>query len=122
MKPTALPEPLKDWKQWEEMPSTMASNYQEIAATPLTASPDATEARGLWARALDHMQTAVCGLHGHDPMLQFERGRMFLRCSSCGYQTPGWDTGDRRPRPRFSGDAARHLIRQRSVVRSESVS
>ena len=31
----------------------MASNYQEIAATPLTASPDATEARGLWARALD---------------------------------------------------------------------
>jgi hypothetical protein len=99
----------------------MASNYQDIAATPLTISPCIAHARGLWARALDGLQTAVCGLHGHDPLLQFEQGRMFLRCSSCGYRSPGWETGDHRPRPRFSGDAARHQLQQRSV-RPESVS
>jgi hypothetical protein len=99
----------------------MASNYQDIAATPLTTSPYMAHARGLWARALDGLQTTMCGLHGHDPLLQFERGRIFLRCSSCGYQSPGWETGDQRPRPRFSGDAARHQLRQPST-RSESVS
>ncbi len=99
----------------------MASNYQDIAATPLTASSYIGQARGLWARALDGLQTAVCGLHGHDPLLQFEHGRMFLSCSSCGYQSPGWNTGDHRPRPRFSGDAARHQLQQGSV-QSESLS
>ena len=69
---------------------------------------------GCGSRALDGLQTAVCGLHGHDPLLHFEQGRMFLRCSSCAYQSPGWETGDRRPRPRFSGDAARHQLERRS--------
>ena len=57
----------------------------------------------------------------HDPLLQFEQGRMFLRCSSCGFESPGWDTGDRRPRLRFSGDAARHQLHQVSAG-SEAVS
>ena len=99
----------------------MASNYQDIATAPVIASPYIAHARELWARALDGLQTAVCGLHGHDPLLQFEHERMFLRCSSCGYESPGWNTGDHRPRPRFSGDAARHQVQQ-SSVRSESVS
>ena len=93
----------------------MASHYQDIMATPVTASSEPAHARGLWARALDQLQTAVCRLHGHDPMLQFERGRMFLRCTSCGHQTPGWDTAGRRPRPRFSGDARRHQLRHHTV-------
>ena len=99
----------------------MASNYQDIATTPLTISPYIAHARGLWARALDGLQAAVCGLHGHEPLLQFVRGRIFLRCSSCGYQSPGWSTGDHRPRPRFSGDAARHQLQQ-PAARSKSVS
>lgn len=33
----------------------------------------------------------VCGLHGHDPLLHFERERISLQCTSCGYETPGWD-------------------------------
>jgi len=104
-------------REWEETLRIMASHYEDIAATPVTASSDPVQERGLLARALDQLQTAVCGWHGHDPMLQFEQGRMFLRCSSCGYQSPGWETGDRRPRARFSGDAARHQIQQGSVRR-----
>jgi hypothetical protein len=99
----------------------MASNYQDIAATPVTASSEPAHTRGLWAWALDQVQTAVCGLHGHDPMLQFERGRMFLRCTSCGHETPGWETADRLPRPRFSGDARRHQLHH-DQVGSDSVS
>jgi hypothetical protein len=33
----------------------------------------------------------LCGLHGHDSLLHFEKGRMSLLCSSCGHETPGWD-------------------------------
>jgi hypothetical protein len=33
----------------------------------------------------------VCGLHGHDALLHFEQGRISLQCTSCGYETPGWD-------------------------------
>jgi hypothetical protein len=33
----------------------------------------------------------VCGLHGHDELLQFERGRLSLKCASCGHETPGWN-------------------------------
>jgi hypothetical protein len=88
----------------------MGINLQDVAARPVTAPSDTLTPRGLWSRAMDQLQAAVCGLHGHDPLLHFEDGRMFLRCSSCGHETPGWDTGDRRPRPRFAGDAERHHL------------
>ncbi len=41
----------------------------------------------IWKR----VQQAICSLHGHDSLLQFEQNRMFLRCTSCGYETPGWE-------------------------------
>lgn len=37
------------------------------------------------------LQHTVCALHGHDAILQYERDRIFLRCTSCGHETPGWD-------------------------------
>jgi hypothetical protein len=46
---------------------------------------------GLIARAFEHVQQFACGLHGHDALLHFEKGRLSMRCTSCGYQTPGWD-------------------------------
>jgi len=39
----------------------------------------------------DKVRQFVCGLHGHDALLHFEQGRMSLQCTSCGYETPGWD-------------------------------
>ena len=52
---------------------------------------DAAHMDGLGARVMDRLHQMVCGLHGHDTMLQFEQDRMFLRCQSCGHETPGWD-------------------------------
>jgi len=46
---------------------------------------------GFFERALGQVRQFVCGLHGHDALLHFEQGRMSLQCTSCGYETPGWD-------------------------------
>jgi hypothetical protein len=40
---------------------------------------------------IDRMRQAYCGLHGHDSLLQFEQDRMFLKCTSCGHESPGWE-------------------------------
>lgn len=50
---------------------------------------------GTWMRhwfqqACVWVRQTVCGLHGHDALLHVEHDRMYLECSSCGYQTPGW--------------------------------
>lgn len=42
-------------------------------------------------RAAEQFRQFICGLHGHDALLHFEEGRMSLQCTSCGYETPGWD-------------------------------
>ena len=99
----------------------MATNLQGVAARPVAATSEGEPSRGLWSRAMGHLQSAVCGLHGHDPVLQFVEGRVFLRCTSCGFETPGWQTGDHRPRKRFDGDAARHQLTETAPARSQSI-
>jgi hypothetical protein len=42
-------------------------------------------------KAMEHLRQLICGLHGHDALLHFGQGRMSLQCTSCGYETPGWD-------------------------------
>lgn len=54
---------------------------------------------GLAGRVVDRLRQVVCGLHGHDTMLQFEQDRMFLRCVSCGHETPGWELNEAAPTP-----------------------
>jgi hypothetical protein len=99
----------------------MVTNLQDVAARPVTASSDSEPSRGFLSRAFGHLQSAVCGLHGHDPVLQFVEGRVFLRCTSCGFETPGWKTGERRPRQRFEGDAARHQLHETAPARTQSI-
>lgn len=40
----------------------------------------------------------ICALHGHDYVRQFGRERVYLKCISCGHESPGWIVGTRRPR------------------------
>ncbi len=40
--------------------------------------------------AMERMRRMMCGLRGHDTILQFERYRLSLRCLSCGYESTGW--------------------------------
>jgi hypothetical protein len=69
-------------------------------------SPDATNGSAdLSTVVLERLGQIVCGMHGHDNLIQFEQYRMFLKCASCGHETPGWRLPDRRPvaRPREAG-------------------
>lgn len=64
---------------------------------------------GVIARLLVWFKQLFCGLiHGHHSVLQFEGERMLLRCTSCGHDSPGWDTRGERPRVRVAGDPRRH--------------
>ena len=51
----------------------------------------------LFTRAYDVVRQFVCGLHGHDALLHFETARLSMRCTTCGYETPGWDLKPARP-------------------------
>jgi hypothetical protein len=48
-------------------------------------------------------------MHGHDSLLHFEHGRLSLLCSSCGYESPGWELkGSARP---HASQARPHIVR-----------
>jgi hypothetical protein len=65
----------------------------------LVAQPDAPPAGDRLARLVawlsGRLQQALCSLHGHDAVLQYERTRIFLRCTSCGYESPGWEVAQK---------------------------
>jgi hypothetical protein len=74
----------------------MVTNYpQSIAANRHITS--STQEDGITGRAFDWVRQALCGLHGHDTLMQFEHDRIFLRCVSCGHETHGWELNDLRP-------------------------
>lgn len=53
-----------------------------------------THTGDLGGRVMDRVRQMLCGLHGHDTLLQFQEDRMFLRCVSCGHESPGWDVSE----------------------------
>jgi hypothetical protein len=89
----------------------MVTNYpQQLTASGMARASGRTSGRSLFTRFVDSIRQAFCGMHGHDTVLHFEENRVLLRCTSCGYDSPGWDVGHRRPRLVFEGDAQRHLL------------
>jgi hypothetical protein len=78
----------------------------------------ASRPTGVWTRAADQVRQFFCGLHGHDALLHFEHGRMSLLCTSCGYESPGWDVKDAPVRRQQveSGRLLRLPLRERRVA------
>lgn len=63
------------------------------------------------------MDKVWCLLHGgHDSVLHFEGKRVMMRCTSCGHDSPGWNTDGRGPRQKFEGDARRHVMVPQKLV------
>jgi len=62
------------------------------------------------ARLAGRIGQVMCGLHGHDSVLHFEGNRVMMRCTSCGFDSPGWEISGQGPRMRYEGDARRHLM------------
>jgi hypothetical protein len=61
-------------------------------------------------RASTRLRRILCGLHGHDVLLHFERGRLSLVCASCGHQTPGWDLSSAAPHAPRSATPSRPFV------------
>ena len=64
----------------------------------------------------DRIRQLTCGLHGHDNLLQFERDRMFLKCVSCGHETPGWSVADTPSPVTVQGDTPQRAIARPPLV------
>jgi hypothetical protein len=96
----------------------MVTNYLQglTAARPIAIGARDRDSMGILARAGLWVKQTTCGLQGHDALMHFEQDRVTLVCTSCGHESPGWEIGDRRPRRRFEGDAARHLLRPAPVL------
>ncbi len=82
----------------------MVTNYPEqVVAQSVSASAVDIPSDGIFSRLWKRTQYLLCGLHGHDPMLHYDESRIYLRCASCGHETPGWELEQSRPRVRFNG-------------------
>jgi len=46
---------------------------------------------------LENIARLWCAFRGHDVLLKVEADRMSLRCSSCSYESPGWELNLPRP-------------------------
>ena len=71
----------------------MVSNFLRLCVAPgaHVLRPEQTaEPEGFGDRMMDRVREAFCGLHGHDHVLQLEPDRLFLKCVSCGHESPGW--------------------------------
>ena len=67
------------------------------------------------------MQHTMCGLRGHDNLMQFEKDRVYLQCASCGHETPGWMLTEAAPRLVLRGDARRHALTRPHLVTARRI-
>jgi len=88
----------------------MVTNYPHPVASGEGISKVANEAQVEGFSMIDRVRQVFCGLHGHDNLLQFEQDRMFLKCVSCGHETPGWSLNEAPPTVTIRGDARRHAV------------
>ena len=103
----------------------MVTNYPHSIAShddeELRSTAGDPSADGLGGRVIDRLRQMVCGLHGHDTLLSFEQERMFLRCVSCGHETPGWDLNETRPTMTIRGDARRHVLARPQLISARRI-
>jgi hypothetical protein len=65
------------------------------------------------------VRQTFCGLHGHDSLLQFGQDRMYLKCVSCGHESPGWEITETPP---VAAVSMREEVRPARLVRPQLVS
>jgi hypothetical protein len=88
----------------------MVTNYPHPVASDegVRTAGDETHVDG--SGVIERVRQMFCGLHGHDNLLQFEQERMFLKCVSCGRETPGWSLNEVPPTVTARGDSRRHAL------------
>ena len=98
----------------------MVTNYlHPVTSEAVEVAVDGGQVEGVGV--LDRVRQMFCGLHGHDNLLQFEQDRMFLRCVSCGRETPGWSLDEAPPIVTARGEPRRHAIIRPQLVRARKI-
>jgi hypothetical protein len=97
-------------------PHSFASHDDQLHAT---AEDGKIERSGV--RVVDRLRQLICGLHGHDTLLHFDKDRMSLQCVSCGHETPGWELNEVPPTVTIRGDARRHTIPRPRLVSARRI-
>ena len=77
--------------------------------------------RGIGAMVTDKVRQFLCGLHGHDALLHFGQGRISLQCTSCGYETPGWELNEAPPTVTLRGDARHHRLARPQLISARRI-
>lgn len=89
----------------------MTTNVVRLALRPEARTIRVPESREGWIqRGVTRIGQWICGLQGHDTLLDFGPNRVRLRCVACGHTSPGWTTESRAPVLRFHGDASHHRL------------
>ena len=92
-----------------------------IALTPAVVHDERGTDDGFGERIVRWIKETYCGLHGHDSLMQFEKERMFLRCASCGHETPGWSLTEEAPKIVLRGDPRRHALARPRLVSARRI-
>lgn len=93
----------------------MAANCSPQVATVETrvvdelGEPLTPDAEGIGAVVLERLGQLFCGIQGHEHMLQSTDARIFLRCVTCGHESPGWDVPIRLRAAKVQTPRARRL-------------
>ena len=90
----------------------MVSNFPGLFGAPdkIISRPETPQAEGFGERVLDRIHEAFCGLQGHDSMMQFGHDRLFLKCVSCGHESPGWSLTEAPPKVSAHADNHRRAL------------
>lgn len=68
---------------------------------------------GYWSSLLSRLSQLICGVSGHQLVLNAEPGRLSLKCMSCPYETPGWTIKEKAGDNRMRRPAPAVLVEQR---------
>jgi hypothetical protein len=102
---------------WREEQQKMVTNYpHSVASHEDVSTRGEAHGEGIGERVMDRLRHMMCGLHGHDTLLQFEQGRMFLRCVSCGHETPGWEVIEPQASVTLRDGARHHAIGRQQLI------
>jgi hypothetical protein len=81
----------------------MTTTSQTLTRPLAALGAEPAKGQGLVGRIRHAIASARCQLHGHAPHLCVDRERIFLFCSDCHLESPGWELDRPEPRLRQAG-------------------
>ena len=101
----------------------MVTNFPHsiLSDRGIRTATDEVQADAFGVRVFDWLRHLYCGLHGHDSLLQFKHDRMFLKCASCGHETPGWALTETPPTVTLRADGRRHILARPQLISSRKI-